>query len=98
MTYELRVNRKHFSRLFSVTEGKPLSSGIVTAVTIDSEDARIPEIIRLEEELRRQDRCLFFGWNIVYSYTKQEIAAAELFQWVITKTFQPCGEQCGTIY
>ena len=97
--FELRVVEDFAHHLFRPDEGKKLGSGIVRLVKLDGNDPRLPKIGHLQKNLRQeQNRSFFYGWEIIRKYSKRELEAAALFQLKVTSTFEPAGEECGTIY
>jgi hypothetical protein len=96
--YEFRVDEDYAARLFGPDEGVRLGDTI-RKVTIGADDPRLPTVGELQNELRLTcKKPFFYGWDIRYRYTKQELAAAELFHLHITAAFEPPGEMCGTVY
>ncbi len=41
---------------------------------------------------------VFSSWGIERKYSKREMDSAELFRFMVTRTFEPCGEEVGTVY
>lgn len=98
-TYEFRVNSDYADRLFRPDEGKELGS--VRVIRISPDDSRFPEIGELSEEIDRETagRAYFYaGWTIRYRCTQEELVRAKAFKLWPTHTFEPAGEECGTIY
>lgn len=48
--------------------------------------------------LKRDQRYFFLGWDIKRIYSKKELALADLLLIKISKTFEPAGIECGTVY
>lgn len=97
--FELRIVEEFASRLFDPNEGKRLGSGIVRLVSLASDDPRLEEVAVLQKEIdSKYGRAFFHGWEIIRKYSKREIEVASLFHLRITSTFEPAGEECGTIY
>ncbi len=66
-------------------------------VPVDSDEYRkIGDITRLVR--KRDNKYLFFGWSIQRIYSKEELQSAKLLLLKLKKTFEPAGEECGTIY
>jgi hypothetical protein len=95
---ELRVEEEEAHRIFRPDEGTLLGSGSVRKVLLPLNDARVPHIEKLNRELRKQGRALFFGWDIHRRYSEKELQAAELFHLWPNAAFEPVGEECGTRY
>ena len=49
----------------------------------------------MEEIIRKKTYC---DWEIVYNYTDEELAEAQMFRVKISKTIELCGEEGGTSY
>ena len=102
--FEFRVVEKFAPLLFGPDEGvrlapHPLGGNLVRKITLAPSDPKFEEVGKLHATLRsEQNEYLFFGWIIHRKYTKEEIEAAELFQLQFTATFEPSGEECGTLY
>jgi hypothetical protein len=98
-TFEFRVVEDFANRLFSDDEGRMLASGQIRVIRMASSDARIPLVGKLQAEIRRDyDRSFFHGWNIDRQYSETELASAKAFRLWPTRSFEPSGESCGTIY
>lgn len=97
-TVEFRIDEKYAKEFLPDGLGIPLM-GMVRKirVPVDSKTYfRIGELTQLIRE--RDNRSLFYGWNIIRKYSTSEIDAAQLFLLKITKAFEPSGIQLGTIY
>lgn len=97
--YEFRVNSKYANRLFTPDDGKDL--GAVRVITLDPEDARFAKIGEYDRLVDRETggrEYFFAGWQIRRRYTKEELVAAACFHLVVSATFEPPGESCGTKY
>jgi hypothetical protein len=88
-TLELRIPEEKAGRVLSPTEGIGLGKPVpwIRKVTIPLQDPRAAEL-----------NALALGWQIQRTYTEKELAAAELLRLEITSTFEPAGEECGTVY
>ena len=97
-TIELRVAEEFAHLLFDSGEGRRLG-GSVRVVQLDSDDPRLGEVKKLQEEIQRQEgRSFFYGWQIRRHYTTRELDSAALFLTDVTSWFEPAGEECGTTY
>jgi hypothetical protein len=97
-TVEFRVNEEFASLLFEETEGVRLGE-ITRAVTLSTADPRYPRVGELQARLRLEhNRPFFFGWSMTRRYTAAELRAADYFSVRFTRTFEPTGEECGTVY
>jgi hypothetical protein len=95
---ELRVEEEEASGVFRPDEGTLLAGGSVRKVLLPLQDARVPHIVKLNRELRKKGRALFFGWQIHRRYSENELRDAELFFLRPQAVFEPAGEECGTEY
>ena len=95
--YEFRILERYAPLLFSKGEGEVLKDWI-RKINIAPEDPKFAAIGELAKELRSKDDHLFFGWNVVRTYTKAELDDARLFQLLPVARFAPEGERCGTVY
>jgi len=97
-TLELRINYDYAHLLFKADEGKNLGTS-VKVVELSKEDPRYNQVPIIAEEVKRKyDRGFFFGWQIKRKYSKKELETATLLHLKIKKTFEPTGEECGTLY
>lgn len=97
-TLELRINYDYASLLFKADEGKNLGAS-VKVVELSKEDSRYDQIPVIENQVQKKyDSSFFFGWEIKRKYGKKELEAAPLLHMKIKTTFEPAGEECGTLY
>jgi hypothetical protein len=95
--YEFRINSRFVDRLFKRDEGRDL--GDVRVVKLSQSDPRLSQIAVLENEITSTTNLgFYYGWNIRRFYTVKELDAGRMFNLRFKKVFEPCGEQCGTIY
>ena len=95
---ELRVAEEFAHLLFGDTEGLRLSN-IVRKVTLSTSDPRYQQVGELQRRLSlERNESFFFGWIIRRRYTMAELRRAEFFSVEWTSTFEPPGEDCGTVY
>ena len=95
---EFRI-RENYAREFLPNDmGKCLMDLVrLSKITSYSDEYRkIGDITRLVR--KRDNKYLFFGWSIQRIYSKEELLSAKLLLLKLTKTFEPAGEECGTIY
>jgi hypothetical protein len=100
-TLELRINYDYAYLLFGVNEGKDLGqlSKSIKVVEISMDDPRYKDIATISKLVKEKyNKSFFFGWRINRKYSKAEINSAILFHLKIKTTFEPAGEECGTIY
>jgi hypothetical protein len=95
--FEFRVDEDFVNRLFREDEGEHLGS--VRKVFISRDDERFFKIGELQKEVCNATKFAFFySWDIYRHYTKPELDSAEAFHLKYVHTFEPCGEECGTLY
>ena len=95
---ELRVNCDYANLLFKADEGRNLGRS-VKVVELSKDDPRYNQVPIIAEQVKREyDRGFFFGWEIKRKYSKKELEAATLLHIKIKTTFEPAGEECGTLY
>ncbi|MBI5326541.1 MAG: hypothetical protein HZB41_14920 [Ignavibacteriae bacterium] len=96
--YEFRINFDYAHLLFKSEEGKDLGYS-VKEIYIMKDDTRFYQIPILDEKIRNKFKTFFFSWwHINRKYTRKEIESAKLFHILFKSTFEPPGEDCGTIY
>jgi hypothetical protein len=96
--YEFRVVEEFAPKLFANNEGKRLGD-TVRKIELAADDPRFDRIGQLQKQMRATtDRSFFYGWNIRHVYSKAELAAANCFRLIVTPTFEPAGQECGTKY
>lgn len=95
---ELRVNYDFATLLFKKEEGKNLGTS-VKVVELLKGDPRYNKVPIIDQEIRsKYGRAFYFGWNIKRKYSTKELDTSKLLQIKIKKTFEPTGEDCGTLY
>ena len=96
-TIELRIWEEFVGQLFREHEGK--RAGLVRVIRLDSSDARLAQVAKLESQTRRELGDSFVvACHSHRSYTREELSAAEAIQLLIFRELEPCGEECGTGY
>jgi hypothetical protein len=87
-TLELRIPEERAASVLAPNEGVELGSPPwIRKLTIPLDDPRALELDALAS-----------GWSITRSYTEQELGGTEVLHLIITSTFEPAGEECGTLY
>lgn len=95
---ELRIDYGYAHLLFKEDEGKNLGT-TVKIVKLTKDDPRYDQIPIIEQKVKKKYKEMFFyGWSIKRLYSKKELADAVLFHLMIETTFEPTGEECGTVY
>jgi hypothetical protein len=100
-TVEFRINYDYANLIFKEGEGKDLGqfSKSVKIVELSKEDPRYNQIPIISEKVKKDyNKAFFFGWKIKRKYNKKELDSAKLLQLKIKTTFEPAGEECGTVY
>lgn len=90
--FEFRVNNDYYHLLSKPNNGK--DNGMVHMVRVLKDDPIFEQI----EILSKKHEGFFFGWQIKREYSKKELHTATLLQMKIRTTFEPAGEDCGTLY
>lgn len=94
---EFRIGNEYAHLLLKPSEGKRNSSN--TTIHITKDDPKFEQIRILDKQIREQNHDFFFLYsNIKREYSKKELETARLLQIQIKTTFEPAGEECGTIY
>ncbi len=97
-TAEFRINERFATMLFTKNEGKRLSD-LVRKIEVETTDPRFRDIGRLQQKLlAKNDELFFYYWHFTRTYSIKELQEAKLFHFMTTAFFEPCGEQCETIY
>lgn len=97
-TLELRINYDYASQLFKVDEGKNLGTS-VKVVELSKDDPRYNQVPIIARQIQQKyNKAFFFGWEIKRKYSNKELETATLLHMKIKATFEPAGEECGTLY
>jgi hypothetical protein len=95
--FEFRVNKKFSYLLPDTISGKDLGS--VIKIQIDKNSIEFDIIKRLNQKIKETEKeSFFYGWNIKRKYSRKEFDNAKLLHLIIDTTFEPAGEECGTLY
>lgn len=95
--YEFRVNKKFSNLLPDTISGKDL--GPVIKIQIDKSAIEFDIIKGLAKKIKETKKeSFFYGWSIKRKYSQKEFDNAKLFHLIIDTTFEPAGEECGTLY
>lgn len=74
-------------------------NGAAYVIVVEKGDAVFEEIKQLQDFVKKKYNKGFFGYSkIKRKYSKKELDTATLFQMKIKATFEPTGEECGTLY
>lgn len=97
-TLELRINYDYANLLFKADEGKNLGTS-VKVVELLKDDPRYNQVPIIAKQVKQKyDKAFFFGWEIKRKYSTKELDTAPLLHIKIKTTFEPAGEECGTLY
>ena len=94
--YEFRVNEKHAQRLVGGA-GIKLGTG-VRKVVFSLDDPRLQDLENAVRTRRREGDLLVYSWNVKRRYTHGELDQAQANTIFVNSAFEPCGEECGTVY
>jgi len=95
--HEFRIYKEYAHLLLKPGEGKDNGSKIV--VFINRDDDKFEQVRILTKQIKEKYNKSFFLYsNIKREYSKKELATATLLQMKIRTTFEPAGEECGTLY
>lgn len=95
---ELRVNYDYAYLLFKADEGRNIGTS-VRVVGISKDDPRYDQIPIISKQIKEKyDKSFFYSCKIKRSYSKKELDTATLLHMKIKITFEPAGEECGTVY
>ncbi|HEV2473450.1 MAG TPA: hypothetical protein VGS41_12330 [Chthonomonadales bacterium] len=98
-TYELRVQEEFAGLVFGPSDGRRLGPRGPRLVRLSASDPTLEQIACLSRTIHLETgRFFFHGWRIRRTYTRAELASAELFSLSVSRLFEPSGEECGTIY
>jgi hypothetical protein len=95
---EFRVPENYAKEFLPADLGKNITDSVrkVRVPVKSNVYEKIGEFYRLVES--RDQKSFFFGWQIQRIYSQKELESAELLLLKTTKTFEPAGLECGTIY
>jgi hypothetical protein len=97
-TYEFRIREPLAGRVFASDEGRLVGFG-VRKVRVDSRDPRLELVGETDRQVKQEGGGYFFStWNLARGYSKRELLEAELFLLLPLVSFEPAGEECGTVY
>lgn len=94
---EFRICNEYAYLLLKSSEGKRIGSN--TIIHISRDDPKFEQIRILNKQIREKYDDFFFLYsNIKREYSKKELVSATLLQMKIKTTFEPAGEENGTLY
>jgi hypothetical protein len=95
---ELRIPEQVAKRVLLPDEGKLLGK-TVRQLSLPLESARLQELrVAFDRERARGEEHPYFFWNVRREYDQQELDSAQFFEMFVERTFEPAGEECGTVY
>lgn len=95
-TIEFRVPEALAESLLPAGVGA--SSGIARTLKLRSDDSLFQDVKRIDQRLRGEGRAFYTAWVAHRRYSGLELDRASLFHVWPKRTFEPAGEECGTIY
>jgi hypothetical protein len=73
--------------------------GPVIKIQIDKSAIEFDIIKELTHKIKVTEKeSFFYGWSIKRKYSQKEFENAKLLHLIIDTTFEPAGEECGTLY
>jgi len=94
---EFRIFKEHYHLLSKPNNA--VFNGMAYVIYVERTDSVFEEIELLTRLVRKNPHDCFFGYsNIKRKYSKQELETATLLHMKIKTTFEPAGEECGTMY
>lgn len=94
---DFRIDDRDASRYLPADLGVRVGT-CVRKIVLTSDDPWVKRLAQLDAELRLQGISLIPSCWYCRKYSKTELDAAQLIQLVPTRWFEPCGEECGTVY
>jgi hypothetical protein len=95
---EFRVPESYAKEFLPAELGESIMD-FVRKVRIPVESEMYKKIGEIYKLVRHRDKDYFFlGWDIQRNYSVKELESAELLLLKISKTFEPAGLECGTVY
>lgn len=96
---EFRIPEDYAKEFLPDNLGKSTSTKIAKRVRVLIGSEIYNQIGEIYELVRNRDQDYFFlGWEIQRTYSQNELDSARLLLLKTIKTFEPAGEECGTIY
>lgn len=95
--YEFRISADYYHLLERPNLAK--FNGFNYVIKLSKDDPFFQRIGELEQEVEKKHGKYFFSyWNVELKYSSREITAAKCFRLRFKRTFEPAGEECGTVY
>jgi len=96
-TIEFRMLEEEAKKYLRPDEGKVIST-LARKLILPFTDERVKFIGKISKKVREEGSIFVTCCLITRKYTKKELQQAELLKLSIRKTFEPAGEECGTLY
>lgn len=95
--YDFRLFESEAARYLG--EGIGIRIGALTRQVVTTAGADEFTLIgNVQRRLLADGRRLIASWNVRRKYTPSELAVAQILRLQVTRTFEPAGEECGTVY
>lgn len=95
--YEFRINKRFSNLLPETITVRDLGSVII--IQIDKNASEFEIVKLLYQKIKEAEKeSFFYGWSIKRKYSKKELDNAQLLHLIIDTTFEPAGEEYGTLY
>jgi hypothetical protein len=95
-TIEFRVPVENATEHLPAGLGTALGS--VRKVELALDDPLVARIGSLQRQHNAEGKAFFHGWMIHRRYSRRELDEAQVLHVWPKKTFEPAGEECGTVY
>lgn len=96
---EFRIPEDYAKEFLPGNIGKSTSTKIARSVRVLIGSEIYNRIGEYYQLVKKRDRKYFYlGWEIRRTYSESELNSAKLLLLKTIKTFEPAGEECGTIY
>lgn len=92
--YEFRLFEREAQEHLAADVG--IRHGLARVVVTSRGDQVFRAVGNAQRKLIRRGDRLIASWNVRRTYTSPELARAEAFRLLVTSTFEPSGEECGT--
>ena len=94
---EFRISNEYVHLLLKPGEGKRNASNTIIHITKD--DPKFEQIRGLNDQIREKNNDFFFLYSSIRrEYRKKELDTTTLLHMTIKATFEPAGEEYGTVY
>jgi len=95
--FEFRINLEFYHLLTIKNNGR--FNGSCYIVTVSTDDPLFDQIRQLYKEIKEKNNELLFWYsNVRRIYSTEEFNNASFLHLLIKSTFEPAGEECGTVY